>query len=108
MARKVAKAVDIGSKLALIFRTGKVAVGYKQALRSIEKGDSKCVILAKNIPDYMRGQLEYYCAIQKNIPIKFYEGSNNELSVSAGLKYRTSVISILDQGESDLIESKQD
>lgn len=105
MSKKSTKLTGISSQLPLAMRTGKYVVGFDQALRSVVNKTAKCLIFASNLPEHMRGQLEYYCVLANKIPIKFYEGSNNELSVLAGLKFRTSVISILDQGESDLVEA---
>ncbi len=107
MSKKESKAVGLSSQLPLAMRTGKYVAGFTQSLESVHKKSAKCVIVASNIPEDMRRQLEYYCVLANNIPMKFYEGSNNELSVLAGLKFRTSVISILDQGEADLIQVKE-
>lgn len=105
MSSKVTKTSTFNSQLPLAMRTGKYVVGFNESIESVYKKNSRCVIVASNIPEDMRRQLEYYCILANNIPIKFYEGTNNELAVLAGLKYRTSVISILDQGEADLVES---
>lgn len=107
MSKKFTKLTGIGSQLPLAMRTGKYVAGFEQTLESVVKKTARCLVIASNLPEGMRRQLEYYCVLANNIPIKFYEGSNNELSVLAGLKFRTSVISILDQGESDLIEVKE-
>lgn len=106
MSKKITKQTGIGSQLPLAMRTGKYVAGFKKTLLSIIKNKAQCVIVAGNMPEDMRRLLEYYCVLSNNTPIKFYEGSNNELSVIAGLKFRTSVISVLDQGESDLVEVK--
>lgn len=103
MARKISKQTGISSQLPLAMRTGKYAAGFKKALVHIIKNKAQCVVVATNIPEDMRKLLEYYCVLANNTPMRFYEGSNNELSVLAGLKFRTSVISVLDQGEADLI-----
>ncbi len=103
MAKKVTKQSGISSQLPLAMRSGKFAVGFKRTISNIVKNKAQCVIVAANMPEDMRRLLEYYCVLSKNTPMKFYEGSNNELSVLAGLKFRTSVITILDQGEADLV-----
>lgn len=106
MSKKIAKQTGLGTQLQLAMRTGKYLVGYKKAISSVIKNNAQCLILSSNIPENMRRLLEYYCVLANNIPIKFYEGSNNELSVLGGLKFRTSVITILNQGEADLVEVK--
>lgn len=102
MAKSETK-IGISTQLPLAMRTGKYVVGFNQSLENVYKKSAKCVIVASNIPEDMRRQLEYYCVLANNIPMKFYEGGNNELSVLAGLKFRTSVITFLDQGEAELI-----
>lgn len=103
MSKRVNKQVGLNMQLPLAMRTGKYVVGYNKALSSIINKKAKCVIVAANMPKMMRSRLEYYCVLADHTPIKFYEGSNNELSVLSGLKYRASVLSILDQGEADLV-----
>ncbi|KAM0680087.1 60S ribosomal protein L30 [Glugoides intestinalis] len=105
-SKKLTKQVGLGTQLPLAMRTGKFIAGFKKTLLSIIKKKAQCVIVAANTPEEMRKLLEYYCVLANNIPIKFYEGSNNELSVLAGLKFRSSVITIIDQGEADLVEVK--
>lgn len=100
---KVLKTTGLNVQLPLALRTGKYIAGFKKSIKSIVEKRSKCVIIASNIPVHQRKQLEYYCLLGGKIPIKFYEGSNNELAIIGGLKFRTSVISVLDQGESDLV-----
>lgn len=104
--KKIVKQSGMSTQLPLAMRTGKFAAGFKKTLLNIIKNKAQCVIVAANMPEDMRRLLEYYCVLSNNIPMKFYEGSNNELSVLAGLKFRTSVITILDQGEADLVEVK--
>lgn len=106
MSKKISRQTGLGSQLPLAMRTGKFEAGYKKAIDSVIKNKAQCIIVAANIPEDMRRLLEYYCVLANNIPIKFYEGSNNELSILGGLKFRTSVITILNQGEADLVEAK--
>jgi len=105
MATKNAKQTGISSQLSLALKTGKYSVGYNQALKNVINKRTKCLIIASNFSKVKRSQLEYYCALANNIPVKYYEGNNRELSILSKLKFRTSVISILDQGESDLVEA---
>lgn len=106
MSKRVNKQAGLSAQLPLALRTGKYIVGYNKALTSIVRKQSKCVVVAGNLPKTMRARLEYYCVLANHIPIKFYEGNNNDLSVLSGFKFRASVISILDQGEAELVETQ--
>ena len=103
MSKKVSKLSGFSVQLPLAIRTGKYIVGFNKVLMSIMKKQSKYVIITANLPKMMRNRIEYYCVLANNIPVKFYEGTNNELSALCGLRCRASVISVLDQGEAELI-----
>ena len=103
MSRRANKQTGLAAQLPLAMRTGKYLVGYKKVLNSVVKNAAKCIVVASNLPKMMRMRLEYYCVLANHTPIKFYEGNNNELSALCGLNHRASVISVLDQGEAELL-----
>nr|CUU99273.1 hypothetical transcript [Hymenolepis microstoma] len=48
---KKAKALDsINSRLALVFKSGKAAIGYRHTLRTLRRGGAKLIIIANNTP----------------------------------------------------------
>jgi large subunit ribosomal protein L30e len=50
-AKKAKKAVEsINSRLALVMKSGKYVLGYKQTLKSLRMGKAKLVIIANNTP----------------------------------------------------------
>ena len=107
MTRKKQQKTGLAFQLPLAIKTGKYTVGFNQAIKSIVHKQTKCIILANNIPEHMRQKIEYYCALAQNTPIEYYSGSNNDLNILTGLNKRCSVISILDQGEADFTELKE-
>ena len=49
--KKTKKAVEsINSRLALVMKSGKYVLGYKQTLKSLRQGKAKLVIIANNTP----------------------------------------------------------
>ncbi|EQB61272.1 60s ribosomal protein l30 [Vairimorpha apis BRL 01] len=96
MSRRYSKAVGLAASLPLVIKTGKYEMGFR----------TKCIVVASSLPAVKRKQLEYYCVLAGGIPMKFYEGSNNALSNMCELKYRTGVLSILHEGESDILTEK--
>ncbi|KAI5168387.1 large subunit ribosomal protein L30e [Pancytospora epiphaga] len=103
MSKRTNKQAGLPAQLPLALRTGKYVVGYNKVIDSVVKMRSKCIILASNCPKMMRARLEYYCVLANHTPVKFYDGNNNDLMILSGLKHRTSVISILDQGEAEIV-----
>lgn len=41
---------SINSRLALVMKSGKYCLGYKQTLKTLRQGKAKLVIIAKNAP----------------------------------------------------------
>lgn len=103
MSKRANKQAGLSAQLPLALRTGKYVIGYNKVIDSVVHMRSRCIIVASNCPKTMRARLEYYCVLANHTPIKFYEGNNNDLMILSGTKHRTSVISILDQGEAEII-----
>lgn len=51
VAKKQKKTVEnINARLALVMKSGKVVLGYKQTLKALRNGKAKLIIIANNIP----------------------------------------------------------
>jgi len=66
-ASKKSSAESINARLALVMKSGKYQLGYKQTLRSLRSGKSKLVILANNTPPLRKSEIEYYAMLAKEI-----------------------------------------
>merc|ERR1711874_143543 len=88
--KKVKKSNEsINSRLALVMKSGKYMLGYKQTLKTLRSGKSK---------------LEYYAMLAKT-GVHHYAGNNNELGTACGKYFRCCTLSITDPGDSDIIRS---
>merc|ERR1712110_409442 len=77
--KKTKKAVEsINSRLALVMKSGKYVLGYKQTLKSLRQGKAKLVIIANNTPPLRKSEIEYYAMLAKT-GVHHYSGNNNEL-----------------------------
>lgn len=74
---------SINQKLALVIRSGKVVMGYKQTLKSIRNGTSKMVFLSNNCPTVRKTQIEYF-AMLAGVSIIHYHGNNVDLGTVVG------------------------
>jgi large subunit ribosomal protein L30e len=106
MSRRYSKAVGLAASLPLVVKTGKYEIGFRSAIKNVINKQAKCVIVSSSLPAVKRKQLEYYCVLAGGIPLKFFEGTNNALANMCELKYRTGVMSILHEGESDILLEK--
>lgn len=104
MAKK-ATADNINSKLALVFRSGKAVLGFKSTLKALRAGTAKMVILSNNCPTIRKAQIEYYAHLAK-VSIFFYNGNNITLGTACGRFHRCSTLAILEQGDSDILQTE--
>jgi large subunit ribosomal protein L30e len=107
MSRKTKKTTkNISSQLPLAIRTGKYCVGFKTTLDSLVNQQCKYLIITKNYPTLKRMQLEYYAVLGGKVPIYMFDGTNKDLANICGSEFRMGVISIIDDGEAELIPSE--
>merc|ERR1711936_852573 len=100
--KKVKKSNEsINSRLALVMKSGKYFLGYKQTLKT---GKSKLVIIANNTPPLRKSEIEYYAMLAKT-GVHHYAGNNNELGTACGKYFRVCTLSITDPGDSDIIRT---
>merc|ERR1712066_712142 len=103
--KKTKKAVEsINSRLALVMKSGKYVLGYKQTLKSLRQGKAKLVIIANNTPPLRKSEIEYYAMLAKT-GVHHYNGNNIELGTACGRYYRCCTLAITDPGDSDIIRS---
>ena len=74
-------------------KSGNVIIGYKESLNFIKINSPKMVIMAKNIPESMREDIEHNAKLAKT-EIKIFNGSSKELGVICGKSFPISTIVI--------------
>eukprot|EP00298_Acanthocystis_sp_HF-20_P002170 c12610_g1_i2.p1 GENE.c12610_g1_i2~~c12610_g1_i2.p1 ORF type:complete len:112 (+),score=19.83 c12610_g1_i2:37-372(+) len=104
MVKKVKKSAEnINQKLALVFKSGKAVLGYRQTLKTIRTGRARVVIISKNCPALRKSEIEYYCMLSKTY-LHHYEGSNTDLGTACGKIFRVGCLSITNTGDSDILK----
>ncbi|XP_005181001.1 large ribosomal subunit protein eL30-like [Musca domestica] len=103
--KKTKKALDsINSKLALVMKSGKFCLGYKQTLKTLRQGKAKLVLIATNTPALRKSEIEYYAMLAKT-EVQHYSGTNIDLGTACGKYFRVCTMSITDAGDSDIIRT---
>merc|ERR1712046_81611 len=95
---------SINSRLALVMKSGKAQLGYKATVKSLRQGKSKLVLISSNCPPLRKSEIEYYAMLAKTA-VHHYSGNNITLGTACGKMFRTSVLSITDVGDSDIMKS---
>ncbi|KAJ1018122.1 hypothetical protein NDA16_004988 [Ustilago loliicola] len=95
---------NINTKLQLVIKSGKVALGLKSALKNMRSGKAKLVLISANTPPLRKSEIEYYAMLSKTA-VHHYQGTNVALGTAAGKLFRVGVMTILDAGDSDLLST---
>ncbi|KAF9511407.1 hypothetical protein BS47DRAFT_1331076 [Hydnum rufescens UP504] len=93
---------SIAARLALVVKSGKYTLGYKSSLKQMRNGKAKLVLIAGNCPPLRKSEIEYYAMLSKT-SVHHFAGSNLALGTAAGKLFRVGVMTISDQGDSDLL-----
>ena len=91
--------MSIETKIRKTIATGRISLGAKQAKRGMKKGDVKLFIIAKDCP--IKKEI---MEIAGNVPIQTYPGNSLELGQTCGKNFAVSIVSILDEGKSDILQ----
>jgi len=74
-------------------KNDKVIIGFKRAIKFIKLNQPKLIIMANNIPEKMRREIEENAKLSK-IKIKVFNGSSTELGVICGKPFPVTTIVI--------------
>jgi len=85
-------------------KSGRFTLGYKSTLKTLRGGKAKLIIISSNCPAIRRSEVEYYAMLSKTM-VHHYSGNNIDLGTACGQYFRTSVLSITDPGDSDIIRN---
>eukprot|EP00310_Coccolithus_braarudii_P024879 CAMPEP_0183355864 /NCGR_PEP_ID=MMETSP0164_2-20130417/42142_1 /TAXON_ID=221442 /ORGANISM="Coccolithus pelagicus ssp braarudi, Strain PLY182g" /LENGTH=108 /DNA_ID=CAMNT_0025529105 /DNA_START=47 /DNA_END=373 /DNA_ORIENTATION=+ len=95
---------SINARLALVMKSGKYQLGYKQTLKTLRKGQAWLVIISNNCPPLRKSEIEYYAMLSK-AGVHHYTGNNIDLGTACGKYFRVSCLSITDPGDSDIMKT---
>ncbi|MHA2249568.1 MAG: 50S ribosomal protein L30e [Candidatus Kariarchaeaceae archaeon] len=96
--------VDLDRSISVARKSGKTALGIKNAIRAAKHGDAKVVIVAANAPFEARQDLEYYAKLS-DVPLISYPKTSQDLGIVCGRPHLTAFVTIFNPGDSDILEA---
>lgn len=106
--QKSKKAVEsINSRLHLVMKSGKAALGYNTTIKTLRGNKSQMVIISNNCPPLRKSEIEYYAMLAK-CQVVHYSGNNSDLGTACGKFFRVSMLSVTDAGDSDILKQNQE
>ncbi len=74
--------------------TQEVIIGKERALKALQQGKLSAVLLARNCPETMRADVEYYAKLTKT-PFVILEQSNEEVGILCKKNFLISIVGIV-------------
>lgn len=92
--------MDLNFEKSLVkaIKTGTVIFGSKKSIELANSGKTKLLILAKNCPHKIKSLIS-----SKDIKIYTYDGTSRELGPVCGKPFTIASMSIIDEGESEIL-----
>jgi len=97
----------MNSRLKLVMKSGKAILGYKASVKSLRTGKAKMVMIASNCPPLRKSEVEYLAMLAKT-SVHHYTGDNTALGTACGKFYNCSVLSVIDGGDSDILQMNKE
>jgi large subunit ribosomal protein L30e len=96
--------MDLSKELKITLNTGKVEIGYKVGLKTLNKKKAKLVVVASNSPETLFSKIKQAAG---DIPIYKFPGSSWDLGGLCGKSFPVTTISIIDPGESGILKVQE-
>ncbi len=95
--------VDVNKQIQIAVRTGKVALGVKEALDAARFAKAKLLILASNCPAQYKSDIIQY-AKQSSVPIFNYAGNSLDLGSACLKRFVVAALTIKEPGDSEILK----
>ncbi len=95
--------IDVNKQLQIVVRSGKVALGIKEALDAARFAKAKLLILASNCPSRNRMEIVNY-AKQSGVPIFEYPGTSVDLGGACLKRFVVAALTIKEPGDSEILK----
>lgn len=95
---------DVSREIRRAVDTGKVAFGFKQSEKALLSGKPSLIVFSSNIQKPVKERLQEYATIA-GVQCFVFEGNGLELGAVCGKPFVVSVLSVLDEGKSNVMKA---
>jgi large subunit ribosomal protein L30e len=74
-------------------KTGNVILGYRKSAKFIKLNTPKLVVVAKNIPESMKKEIEHNARVG-NMKVEMFDGNSKELGIVCGKPFPVTTLVI--------------
>jgi large subunit ribosomal protein L30e len=95
--------VDVNKQIQIAVKTGKVALGVKEAVDAARFAKARLLIMAANCPAKYRLDITQY-AKQSSVPIFNFPGNSVDLGAACLKPFVVAVLTIKEPGDSEILK----
>lgn len=95
--------MDVNRALRNAAQTGTILLGVNESKNAIQTKKAKLIVVAANAPETALEQVEAL-AKQNSVPVYRFGGKNTELGPACGKPFSVAVLTVIDAGESDVLQ----
>ncbi|MEM0086876.1 MAG: 50S ribosomal protein L30e [Candidatus Micrarchaeaceae archaeon] len=96
---------DLAKDIRLAVDTGKVAIGAKEAIKTMNDNTAKLVIIASKGKKDVIGDILHMCSIS-GLKLVQFKGGSLELGAACGKPYPINALAIVEPGNSNILNEK--
>ncbi len=94
---------SVDHELRMTFRTGRIHLGSKVAIRELRRGRALMAILSSNCPSVIREKIENYGKLS-SVPVLHHQKDSRDLGILCGKPFPVSTLVISDPGDSKILD----
>ncbi len=94
---------SVDHELRMAFRTGRIHLGSKVAIRELRRGRALMAILSSNCPSKTREEIDNYGKLS-SIPVFHHQKDSKDLGILCGKPFPVSTLVISDPGDSKILD----
>ncbi len=94
---------SVDHELRMAFRTGRIHLGSKVAIRELRRGRALMAILSSNCPSAIREKIENYDKLS-SVPVLHHQKDSRDLGILCGKPFPVSTLVISDPGDSKILD----
>lgn len=85
--------MTLTTEIQSAMKSGKAVIGYKGTIKNIKTSGVKLIVIANNIPESMRKEIDHNAKIA-GIEMEVFSGNSKELGVICGKPFPISAMAI--------------
>jgi len=85
--------MSLTEELQAAIKTGRAVIGYKESIKFIKLNTPKIIVVARNMPEKYRKEIDSSVKVSK-VRLEVFEGGSKELGIICGKPFPVTTVAI--------------